>query len=126
MKPLRQRLTRRNSVLWCNLTIASIDVGVYLVAGKSRLLPEMAGKHDGYCDIASSTILIDRALTEDMAEQVLLHEIIHFVCFVAGVPMPAGDAEEEAIVNPLASALYDALKRNGLFLGPQRLLKQGC
>jgi hypothetical protein len=124
MLPLRQRLTKRNSVLWCELEVGSATVCVYLVNPRSKSLPEMRA-NVGFCEQETGTILVSQYLQEEIAEQVLLHELMHQAIYSSGVPMPDDEDAEEKIVNPLASALYDVLKRNGLFLGPQRLLRQG-
>lgn len=123
-RPIRQRLTRRNSAPWCELEVGSLRVCAFLCRRGARSLPEM---HDnlGWFDADSATILVGADLADDVAEATLLHELLHAVIFACGLHVRtdgelATDDEEEAVVNPIAAALFDALKRNGMLRAPPR------
>lgn len=124
-RPLLERLNRANSVLWCELDVGSLRVRAFLVDRSARRLHEVNDGNVGYFDADSSAILVGADIADDVAEATLLHELLHAVVFALGLHIrpdgePATEDEEEAIVNPMAGALFDALKRNGMLVIPPR------
>jgi len=123
-RPLTARLTRRNSRLWCEIVVGSLTVRAYLADRSDKMLPELQGGRVGWFDSDTGTILVGWDVAHDLAEATVLHELVHSVVFAYGCRLhpehDVDDEEEEAIVNPLAAGLYDAMKRSGWLRIPPR------
>ena len=67
-------------------------------------------KLDGWFHFASSRILIDESLSEQARRQVLWHEIIHGLFFLAG-ELPTPERKED-FIDALASGVMNVIRDN--------------
>lgn len=114
-------------VLWAEFIVASVSVRAVLVDMSTEPLAiAYKAQHDewpiGYFDVVTSTILVDRSLSIDLAEAVLVHELGHVQIKAFGITLVPGkthtEEQEESVVNALCAAQYDTFKRNGLLRLP--------
>lgn len=123
-RPLSERLTARNSILWCELDVAAIHVRVILADRQSRSIPELHDSKQGGWDPDTGIILVGWDLPGDVAESTAFHELGHAVIFANGIKLhpdrEVDEDEEEIILNALNACLHAALKRNGLLSLPPR------
>lgn len=126
-RPLMERLTPRNSVLWCTFSIASVVWRVFLVDRESKKLRHEMRDHVGWTDVDAMIVLVGWDLPADFADQTAFHELLGHACvFGTGVALRPGkecsEKQEERVVNPLTAAQFDALRRNGWLAIPSRPL----
>lgn len=113
-----ERLSARNSRLWCVLDVASLRVRAFLV-DRSKFPEHFASGNVGFFDADHALIFIGWDLPDEVADATLFHERMHAAAFAHGIDL-GNDPEEEAIVNPLAAAEFDTLRRNGWLRMPER------
>lgn len=123
-RPLSDRLTTRNSHLWCEIDVAAVHVRVYLADRASRAIPELHDSKQGGWDPDTGIILIGWDLPADVAESVFFHELGHAVIFANGIKLhpdrEVDEDEEEIILNSLNACFHAALKHNDLLVLPPR------
>lgn len=124
-RPLSERLTARNSVLWCELEVGALTVKVFLVNRRSRVLGEWVneGKQGGW-DPDTATIVVGWDLEASVATEVCFHELHHAVIYAHGVKLhpdrEVDEDEEEIMVNALSANMCATLVRNSLLFLPPR------
>jgi hypothetical protein len=117
----RKKSNDSHRILWFQPIVGSLRISVYLVnPAKFR---DMRGRVGLFVSDAA-LILISWDLPHDVAENCALHELTHAAFWAMGMSLkghrPTTDEEEEAVVNPLSSILYDTLKRNKFLKLPTR------
>lgn len=94
----------------------SLRVGPYEIEVRcsEAAIDHASAKSEVYCDGASLTrkgwIAVRPSITESAKREVLLHEVMHAVWFVAG--RRTDKIDDEAAVSILAPTLLDTLRRN--------------
>ena len=66
----------------------------------------------GYCEKAETRIVIESNLVESLEREVVVHELLHAMCSLAGLDDELGEDVEERVVTRLAPIIVDVLERN--------------
>ena len=78
------------------------------VLGREYRVRRKRMKNFAECDDDAETIWLRSGLKGEVAEQSLMHEIIHGILFRSGTKFQLDDKQEEAIVRALEHGLWQA------------------
>lgn len=95
-------------VPWCKVDVDSLPCEVVLRPRSEREVKEQIAAQ---FDSTTLQIWIADSISREHAESTLLHEVGHALLYARGIVL--SDELEEKLVNPVASAVYSVLKRNG-------------